>query len=271
MKKIRAKSIFGFLLRSTIGSVLANSLHWRMKAVLKLVSPSTNLKFVIFFTKRNPYFADNFATNLYVGFLNEVKFKSAFTSSLHGIRRDDFLSSNIERLSEIEWRAHIVCWAANKVQELEGDFVDCGVWKGILPKTICDFVNFATLPKTYFLVDPWGLGLDSNVYTQDIYDEVKSRFAEYPNVKLIRGLVPEALTLVDTQKVAYLAIDMNGSIPERAALDHFYPKMTKGGVIYFDDYGWNYPELRATVDEFLGDKPESLLHFPNGTAILIKH
>ena len=121
------------------------------------------------------------------------------------------------------------------------------------------------------MVDPWGLGLNSNVYTEDIYDEVKSRFAEYPNVKLIRGLVPEALSLVDTQKVAYLAIDMNGSIPERAALDHFYPKMTKGGVIYFDDYGWNYPELRATVDEFLTDKPESLLHFPNGTAILIKH
>jgi len=90
-------------------------------------------------------------------------------------------------------------------------------------------------------------------------------------VKLIRGLVPDALSLVDTQKVAYLAIDMNGSKPERAALEHFYPKVVTGGVIYFDDYGWNYPELRATVDEFLSDKPESLLHFPNGTAILIKH
>jgi O-methyltransferase len=242
-----------------------------MKAVLTSVSPSTNLKLIIFFTKRKLYFADNFATNLYVGFLNEVKFKSAFTSSLRGIRRDDILSSTPGLLSGIEWRAHIVCWAANKVQDLDGDFVDCGVWKGVLPKTICEYIGFESLPKTYFLVDPWGQGLKNNLYTADIYEEVCSRFSKYPNVKLIRGLVPEALSLIESSKIAYLAIDMNGSEPERAALEFFYPRLVSGGVIYLDDYGWNFPELRATVDEFLSDKPESLLHFPNGTAILIKH
>lgn len=259
-------------LKIIFGEKHISALGLRLNALLKVLSLSTDTKLLKFFIlKKDFHFGDKVATANYFGFLSEQKFDYCFKNSVNTIVKNDLLSKDTERLTEIKWRAHIVCWAANQVQELEGDFVDCGVWKGILPKTICDYVNFSTLPKTYFLVDPWGLGLNSNVYTEDIYDEVKSRFAEYPNVKLIRGLVPDALSLVDTQKVAYLAIDMNGSIPERAALDHFYPKMVRGGVIYFDDYGWNYPELRATVDEFLSDKPESLLHFPNGTAILIKH
>jgi hypothetical protein len=63
---------------------------------------------------------------------------------------------------------------------------------------------------------------------------------------------------------------MNGGLPELAALNFFYPKMVKGGVIYFDDYGWGYPELRKVVDEFFSDKPETLLHFPSGNSIVIK-
>jgi hypothetical protein len=260
------------LLKSIFGAKHISAIGLRFNALRRVFSRSTDTELLKFFIlKKSFYVGDKFATANYSGFLSEQKFDQCFKKSVNTIIENDLLSKDTERLNEIKWRAHIVCWAANKVRELEGDFVDCGVWKGILPKTICDYVNFANLPKTYFLVDPWGLGLKSSVYTEDIYDEVRSRFQEYPNVKLIRGLVPDALESVNTQKVAYLAIDMNGSKPERAALEHFYPKIVQGGVIYFDDYGWNYPELRATVDEFLNDKPESLLHFPNGTAILIKH
>lgn len=43
-----------------------------------------------------------------------------------------------------------------------------------------------------------------------------------------------------------------------------------GGIIYFDDYGWDYPELRHVVDKFFADKKESLLHFPSGNSIVVK-
>ena len=242
----------------------------RINALLKVFAPSTDPKLLKFFIlKKDFYVADKFATKNYVGFLSEKRLDESFQKALKMLQNDHY-SRLPEGLSHIKWRAHIVCWAANKVSLLEGDFVDCGVWKGVLAQTICEYVNFSSLPKTYFLVDPWHR-LEGTKFTEDIYDEVQSKFAEYPNVRLIRGLVPDVLHLVDTKKIAYLSIDMNGSKPERAALEYFYPKIVKGGVIYFDDYGWNYPELRATVDEFLVDKPESLLHFANGTAILIKH
>ena len=270
------------ILRKTFGKKFISLIGLRINALLKVMSPTTDVKLLRFFIlKKKLLIEDNFATANYFEFLVEQKFKKSFLNSTEIFRSESFSGSGtnpridstleLERFQDTRWRAHIVCWAANKVRSLDGDFVDCGVCYGILPKTVCEYIDFATLEKTYFLVDPWGETPEGGLYKVDIYDEVRARFAEYPNVKLIRGLVPEVLKYVNPEKVAFLAIDMNGSKPERAALEHFYPKMVRGGVIYFDDYGWNYPELRATVAEFLSDKPESLLHFPNGTAILIKH
>jgi len=87
---------------------------------------------------------------------------------------------------------------------------------------------------------------------------------------LIRGVVPEVLDSVPLGKVAYLSIDMNGALAERKTLEILYDRVVSGGIIYFDDYGWDYSELRKEVDDFLQDKPETLLHFPSGNSVLVK-
>ena len=87
----------------------------------------------------------------------------------------------------------------------------------------------------------------------------------------MRGFLPDILDTIHTQKAAYLSINMNEPLAERVALGYFYKKMVPDGVIYFDDYGWGFPELRLTVNEFFTDKPEKLLHFPAGVSIAVKH
>lgn len=214
------------------------------------------------------YSEDGFATTHFVGFLEEPRFRTAYEAALAGIPED-----RVENFSSIRWRAHICCWAAQRAMHLEGDFVECGVWWGMLSKIVCEYVDFGSLPKTFYLLDSWGLvdGSHPNPdYWEDIFSEVESRFAPYSNVKLVRGLVPAALRQVPSDKIAYLAIDMNGALPELSALEYFYDKLVPGGVVYLDDYGWEYPELRKVVDGFLADKPESLLNFPSGNAIFIK-
>jgi len=179
----------------------------------------------------------------------------------------------IMNYSAIQWRVHICTWAASQVQDVEGDFIDCGVWYGALPKTICDFVDIDTTGRKYFLVDSWGSDKsvqNESKYSEDIYDLVKQRFSGYNSVELIRGLVPGALPQVSTRKVAFLALDMNGWEAELHALEYFYPILSKGAVVYLDDYGWDYPELRMAVTTFLQNKPEELLVFPTGNAIFIK-
>ena len=210
---------------------------------------------------------DGFATTTTLSFLTNDRFIAAFNNSF-----DEVPERWMPMLRNVDWRAHICTWAASQALALkEGDFVECGVWYGILSKVICEFTSFAQQDRNFFLVDPWGglKGFHDKWYEDEIFDVVGRRFSQYPNVHLVRGLVPDVLPQIAAKKIAYLSIDMNGSEPERAALEFFYDKIVPGGIIYFDDYGW-FPELRATVNQFFADKPENLLHFPGGTSIIIK-
>jgi len=157
--------------------------------------------------------------------------------------------------------------------ELEGEFVECGVWYGILSRAICEYISFDKINRNFYLFDTWGKMPGSHPdlnYQSDIYQDVSNRFSKYKNVKLIRGLVPDVLETIKIEKIAYLGIDMNGNIAERATLELLYRKVVPGGIIYFDDYGWGYSGLVKTVDEFFRDKPEILLHFPSGNSIVVK-
>ncbi len=217
---------------------------------------------------RPTYSRDGFATTHHVAFLEDRRFSLSFNNSFDGIPKE-----LQPMLRNIDWRAHICTWAATRALALkEGDFVECGVWYGVLSKIVCEYTDFSQKDRNFYLIDVWGgINVHEEWYVKDIFDVVAKRFEAYSNVNLVRGFVPEILATINTKKVAYLSIDMNGSLAERAALEYFYDKMVPGGVIYFDDYGWGFPELRLTVNEFFADKPETLLHFPAGVSIVVKH
>jgi len=213
---------------------------------------------------------DGFATTHYVGFLHDRKFREAYQEAFANIEDPSFIK--VRDSLNIAWRAHIVTWAANQALKLNGDFVECGVWYGVLSKTICEYTNFPQSDKKFYLIDTWGdkiIRLHEN-YKIDMFSIVKERFKAYPNVQLIRGSVPEILEKVPVTSISYLAIDMNGYFAERKTLERYYDMVVPGGIIYFDDYGWDYPKLRETVDDFFSDKPEKLLHFPSGNSIVVK-
>jgi O-methyltransferase len=221
----------------------------------------------------NPTFAgDGFASSHHISFKDDSRFVGPFVGAFEQVPTD-----HMERCKrDIMWRAHICTWGARQASQIEGDFVELGVWYGVLSMTICNDLKFKQQfrdKKKFFLVDSFGQMPGSHPnpdYQEDIFDLVKGRFRPYKTVEVMRGLVPESLPSIPVERVAYLAIDINGSIPERAALEYFYDKRSPGDFVYLDDYGWGYPGLRETVDEFLSDKPESLLHFPSGNSIFIK-
>lgn len=213
------------------------------------------------------YNADGFTTIHNADFLSDPRFIAAYAKGLEGIPAD------IAGRTEIRWRAHTCCWAATQALALSGDFVECGVWYGILSRTMVEYTRFAQLPeRRFYLVDTFGdlqtAGLEH--YDRDIFPVVQERFSSYPNVHLIRGRVPAALASVEATRVAYLSIDMNGIEPERAALEHFYGRMVPGGIIYLDDYGQGFEGQKAMIDGFFADKPERVLHLPSGQGLIIK-
>ena len=188
---------------------------------------------------------------------------------------------------DIEWRIHVLCWAARHAMHLEGDFVDCGVHTGIFPRAVMNYVNFNNCPKKYYLLDTFN-GLDKNYSTPEelerntlmgydeedpelLYNQVKATFNNY-NVSIIRGTVPETLTKVNADKICYLSLDMNCVAPEIAALEFFWDKMVSGGIIIFDDYGYanSTNDQKAAHDKFARSKNVEILTLPTCQGVLIK-
>lgn len=263
IKRIIWKILFIYQVSNFIGRV-----YVFFVALISLITGTITGKNTVAFKSKSTFFDDGISTRHHVGFLHDENFVKAFNGAFEGVPR-----SIADPLHGIAWRAHICTWAATQGVALKGDFVECGVWYGFLSRTMCNYVDFANYSGTFYLVDTWGKMPGSHPadhYQEDIFSVVQERFSDTKNVCLVRGAVPEVLTQVKSDRIAYLGIDMNGAIPERAALEYFYDKIVPGGIIYFDDYGWEYPDLRETVDEFFADKPESLLHFPSGNSIVVK-
>src|SRR5262245_52756756 len=77
----------------------------------------------------------------YAPFLDNRRFISAYRSAMD------------EAPYEIEWRIAVTCWAAQHGAHLPGDFVECGTNLGYLSRAICEYLDFNTLPKSFYLFD----------------------------------------------------------------------------------------------------------------------
>ena len=184
---------------------------------------------------------------------------------------------------DIQWRIHVVCWAAYHASKLPGDFVDCGVYSGFSPRAICNYVDFHLLNKTYYLMDTFA-GMDERYSSDyelernkklgykevDLFAQVKETFKEF-NTKIIKGAIPDTLPQADCESVSFLSIDMNCVMPEVAALEYFWPKLVSGGIIVLDDYG--YPgclEQKLAHDRFAESKGVKVLSLPTCQGMIIK-
>jgi len=64
---------------------------------------------------------------------------------------------------------------------------------------------------------------------------------------------------------------MNFVEPEKAALEFFWPKMTKGGIVVFDDYGWKqYRIQKESHDRWAIMNGVEILLLPTGQGLLVK-
>lgn len=183
----------------------------------------------------------------------------------------------------LHWRAYIACWAAAQAVHLPGDFVECGVNRGGLARTVMSYVNFANQPKNFYLLDTFqglaeayisaeerALGVKAGGY-EECYDAVVATFRPFNNVHIIRGTVPDTLTQVNSKQVCYLSIDMNCVEPEIAAINFFWDKLVTGAVVVLDDYGGtNHTLQKQAFDHFASEHNITVLTLPTGQGLIVK-
>jgi O-methyltransferase len=220
--------------------------------------------------KNKTFCGDGILTSNYLPWESDINLLDAYNLSFENI------PAKYKTVRSMQFRAHIVTFCAHMAQGVKGDYIELGTWYGVLAKTICNQPELVT-DRNFYLVDPFGMPgfkmkgkYKTGSYEEDIFEIVRYRFRNDSCVKLIRGVVPEILSSIPVDKVAFLLIDMNHGEPEIQGLEFFWSKIPSGGIVYFDDYGQNFPELRKHIDLFLEDKKERILVFPTGQAVLIK-
>lgn len=185
---------------------------------------------------------------------------------------------------DLEWRVHTLFWAAERGCKLDGDFVECGVHRGGFSKAIIEYIDFGQITdKRFFLLDSFeGMSaehlVDAEIENELLdypyegnYESVVKTFAEYTNVVVVKGRIPETLSQVRSEKIAFLSIDLNNALPEIAAAEYFWDKLVSGAAIVLDDYGWKkHIVQKQAFDEFAGRKGVPILSLPTGQGLIVK-
>jgi hypothetical protein len=103
------------------------------------------------------------------------------------------------------------------------------------------------------------------------FETVQATFAPFRNVVLVKGKVPDTLPQVKSGKVAYLSIDMNAVLPEIAAAEYFWEKLSPGAFMLLDDYGFAaHIEQKLAFDAFARERGIEIFSLPTGQGLIMK-
>lgn len=166
---------------------------------------------------------------------------------------------------------------------IKGDFAELGVWRGNTASVLAYFAAASgrevLLYDTFEGFDARDLtGVDSNKSRSffntslDIVNDVLG-----PGIsvcQIVKGFFPESIREADRSRgFAVVSVDCDLYEPMVAALEFFYPRMPKGGLLLIHDYSSvQWEGAKKAVDEFCSEKGEYPILIPDksGTVIIRK-
>jgi len=225
------------------------------------------LKESLFDNGASLFASDNLITwNRNLSFLRDER----FLNILNNNKNDRIEKSTI-------WRTYILLYFARISSMIEGDFLELGCHTGFTADQVLQEIDFEKLGKTYWLYDlfEWKEGDEHSLLDGHknpyMYEDVIERFSNRPYVEIIKGSVPMSFSAGFPDVISFCHIDMNHPAPEAGALLEVLPKLKKGGVVIFDDYGWwGYSAQKIALDPIAQSFGQQILELPTGQGILIK-
>ncbi len=187
-------------------------------------------------------------------------------------------------VSNWHWNLQTVLWAAQQARQVDGDFVELGVFRGHTTMFLAEYLEFASWDRTWWLfdtfegipvdqVDPGWEQVNKAAYNEATFsfEEVRQRFEPFPNIKVTQGRVPEIFAEVCPERIGFMHIDLNSATAEVGALDALYDRIAPGGIIVFDDFGWltAHAQFRAELQWFTS-RGLAILPLATGQGLFVK-
>lgn len=202
-----------------------------------------------------------------------------------GFLQDETLMQAFSRHTETDnekatlWRVNVLLWAARQGLNVEGDFIECGCYRGTSARIICDMLSFSQLSnRKYYLYDLFehndsiSTHHSMPAHSETLVEKVRQRFTDSPNVRIIQGCVPDSLIDNMPEKIAFMHIDLNNLQAELGALEMLFDRLTPGGILILDDYGWGgYAQQHIQESAWMRARGHHVLELPTGQGMVIKH
>lgn len=190
----------------------------------------------------------------------------------------------------------------NQTLNVPGDIIECGVFKGsgimtwlkikkiLAPNSFKKVIGFDMFDdeKLIDMLHDEDKDMMSKLFkSRDFkYDEKfrdylikileNAGFYENYDFELIKGDVSETTKIYDRErigaKISLLYMDLDLDKPTYDTLNNFWNKMSKGGIVVFDEYGYHQWSETIGVDKFVNEHNLTLktLDFQAPTAYIVK-
>ncbi len=164
---------------------------------------------------------------------------------------------------------------------IEGDFVECGVWRGgsSMMSALSLLENKDTSRDLYLYDTFEGMSkptekdvsmvgdLAENTWQDrdkceadlnDVQTNMKRTNYPFSKIHFVQGKVEETIPQTVPDKIALLRLDTDWYESTYHELVHLFPKLTKGGVLIIDDYG-HWQGARKAVDQYFAEQKLPIL------------
>jgi len=247
--------------------------------------------------------------------------KSVIRRAGYEIRRIPDRSPEAERLVELrepEWvreifdvvqpftmtspeRVAALCHAVEYLDrnEIDGDIVECGVWRGGSMmaaaitlqrsqhwRTLHLYDTFEGMTEPSFVDVETHSGVsakeilaasdtEADIWAKARLDQVRQNLAAtgYPfdRLKFVVGNVEDTIPSTSPERIALLRLDTDWYESTKHELIHLWPRLVRNGILIIDDYG-HWTGAKKAVDEFVADAegPLFLNHVDYAGRLIVK-
>lgn len=178
-------------------------------------------------------------------------------------------------------RCHVLYTLLRQSASVIGDVWECGVYKGGTAAMMVAILAQYAPKKRLYLFDTFEGMPDTDPVKDwhkrgDFSDTTLESVSAYVGFEqqcvFRKGYIPDTFKGLEANAVAFAHIDVDIYKSILDCLDFIWPRLSAGGFIVFDDYGFpTCPGARAAVDEFFLQKPCIPLCLPTGQAIVFKN
>jgi O-methyltransferase len=207
---------------------------------------------------------------------------------------DSIMSERLTMVSKERLWATVMACKYVAEEKIEGDFVECGVWRGGNAIAAAEIFRLHDVNKTVWLFDTFAgmtnpteedirasdgvlaqkefLDHQRESYNSWCYasvDEVRKNFASRElcaNVVFVEGDVCETLNTQNLpEKICILRLDTDWYESTKKELEILYPKISLGGCLIVDDYGHWRGSKKATDEYFRNNGSRPFLQYTDYT------